>query len=323
MSFPKVILVLTVSLFSIIGIVSLFKKEESQNIVEKIEEIEIEKEEEVQEIAFNTEVEHQKLVELPDADHIAQLFALGSSKLPIVETITYTSRVPWLSGRAAWIADYAAYYSTTRHFIARSLNKGPDYFTQKVALGDRFNVLKKDLELEFYLVIDLSRSKLWFYYIDKTNNEHMLLKTYNVGIGRKDELKTSKSLTPLGKYRLGDKVAIYKEGTKGYFQDQKIEMLQVFGTRWIPFGDEITGCTEPAKGYGIHGAPWKMDPHTGHLEEDLSVIGAHDSDGCIRLASQDIEELFSIIITKPTTVELVRDFFEANVPGKEASKENL
>lgn len=317
MSFPKIILVLTVSLFSIIGVISLFKKEEQMPVVQKIEEIEIEKEEEVQEVVLHDEPSEEKQVDLPDADRIAQLFSLGSSKLPIVETITYTSRVPWLSGRAAWIADYAAYYSTTRHFIARSLNKSPDYFTQNVALGDRFNVLKKDLELEFYLVIDLSRAKLWFYYLDKTNNQHMLLKTYKVGLGRKDDLKESKSLTPLGKYRLGDKVAIYKEGTKGYFQEQKIEMLQVFGTRWIPFGEEITDCTEPAKGYGIHGAPWKMNHHSGELEEDLSVIGSYDSDGCIRLASTDIEELFSIIITKPTTVEIVHDFFDAKVPGKE------
>lgn len=318
MSFPKIILVLTVSLFSIIGILSLLKKEETKPMVAKIEEIEIEKEEVVEVKPTITEEEPSlKSPILPKADRISQMFSLGSKKLPIVETITYTSRVPWLSGREAWVADYAAYYSTTRHFIARSLNKNSDYFTQKVSLGDRFNVLKKDIDLEFYLLVDISRSTLLLYSYDKTHNERILLKTYPVGLGRKDDKKASGFLTPLGKYKLGDKVAIYKEGTKGYFQDEKIEMLQVFGTRWIPFGKEVEGCTEAAKGYGLHGVPWKLNPSTGKLEEDASVIGVYDSDGCIRLASQDIEEIFAIIITKPTTIDIVPDFFNANLPGEE------
>jgi hypothetical protein len=316
LSFPKIILVLTVTLFSIIGVLSLMKKEEGKPLVAKVEEIEIEKEETV---AKEAPIKQNVVQEaaLPKVDLIDRMFTLGSKKLPIVDTITYTSRVPWLSGREAWVADYAAYYSTTRHFIARSLNHGPDYFTQKVSLGDRFNVLRKDIELEFYLVVDLSRSTLLFFSLDKTHNERILLKTYPVGLGRKDENKESGLLTPLGKYQLGEKVAIYKEGTKGYFQEEKIEMLQVFGTRWIPFGSEVSDCTEPAKGYGIHGAPWKLNSHTGKLEEDTSVIGAYDSDGCIRLASKDIEEIFAIIISKPTTIHIVQDFFTADLPGEE------
>ncbi len=248
---------------------------------------------------------------LPDADRIGQLFALDSSKLPIVETVSYTSRTPWMQGRPAWIADYATYYATSRHFIARSLNRKADYFTQKVAPGDKFNVFKRDKNFQFHLLIDISRCRMWFYYLDLDLNERVLLKTYKVGLGRLDASRKSGSLTPLGKYALGGKVAIYKPGTMGFFQDQRIEMIRVFGTRWIPFESEVEGCSEPAKGLGLHGSPWVFDAQGGQLVEDKSKLGKYDSDGCVRLASEDMEEIFSIILTKPTIVELVHDYREA------------
>jgi lipoprotein-anchoring transpeptidase ErfK/SrfK len=251
-------------------------------------------------------------------DRVPLLFALDSSKLPIVETISYTSRVPWLKDRAAWISDYASHYSTSRHFIARSLNKKADYFSQKVSPGDRFNVFKKDKNIQFYLLVDLAKTEMRFYYIDMNTNERMLLKTYRVGIGRVDPQKKSGFLTPIGKYTLGDRIAIYKPGSMGFFQEKKTEMIRIFGTRWIPFEKEADpNCTESAKGLGIHGAPWTMDPVTGNLVEDRSTIGKYDSDGCIRLTKDDMEELFAIIITKPTTIELVRNFQEAQIPGVE------
>jgi hypothetical protein len=255
--------------------------------------------------------------DLPQVDRIYQLFALDSSRLPIVETISFTSRVPWLKGRPAWIADYATEYSTSRHFIARSLNRGMDYFTQKVSPGDRFNVFKKDKNIQFHLLIDVSLCRLLFYYIDLDLNERVLLKTYRVGVGRADTKKASGLLTPLGKYSLGEKIAIYKPGTMGFFQDQKIDMIKVFGTRWIPFEKEIEGCTEMAKGLGLHGAPWAFDAEKGQWTEERAKIGKYDSDGCIRLLSEDIEEIFAIVITKPTVVELVKDFHMAKLPGVE------
>jgi len=254
--------------------------------------------------------------ELPDVDRINRLFALDSSRLPIVETISYTSRVPWLKGRPAWIADYASWYATSRHFIARSLNRKADYFTQKVSPGDRFNVFKKDKDIQFHLLIDLSRCKMWFYYFDPESNERFLLKTYRVGLGRVDSKMPSGCLTPIGKYQLGEKIAIYKPTTLGFYQDRKIEMIRVFGTRWIPFGKELEGCTESARGLGLHGAPWSPDA-SGQFVEERSKIGKYDSDGCIRLASEDIEELFAILITKPTTIELVKDYHDAKLPGVE------
>jgi hypothetical protein len=257
------------------------------------------------------------LENLPEADRIERLFALDSSKLSIVETISYTSRAPWMKGRPAWIADYASHFGTSRHFIARSLNRKTDYMTQKIAPGDRFNVFKKDRNIQFHLLIDLSRCRMWFYCLDLDKQERMLLKTYRIGLGRIDSKRKSGYLTPVGKYLCGEKIAIYKPGTFGFFQDQKVEMIRIFGTRWIPFDQELDGCSESAKGFGLHGAPWVEDPQTHTLVEDLNRLGKYDSDGCIRLASSDIEEIFSIVITKPTVVELVKDFHQAKLFGVE------
>ncbi|MDE3055531.1 MAG: L,D-transpeptidase [Verrucomicrobiota bacterium] len=253
--------------------------------------------------------------QLPEANRIERLFALDGTKLPFVETIAYTSRAPWMQGRPAWITDYATHYKTSRHFIARSLNRKPDYFTQKIFPGDRFNVLKENVE--FYLLIDLSRCRLWFYALDVEKKERVLLKSYRVGLGKLDPKRASGSLTPTGKYRCGDRITVYKPGVMGYYRDEKIEMMRVFGSRWIPFDQEVGECSESARGLGLHGAPWIEDRETGSLVEDLSKIGKYESDGCIRLASEDVEELFAIVVSRPTTVELVKDFYEAKLPGVE------
>ena len=311
MSFPRILLTGSILLFSTIIVVSLLKSKKDKNFVEEPQEIA------VQEIVINDPIKEvpKKKVEvvktkdiLPTANNIDSLFITAQAKHPIVETVSYTSRVPWLSGRPAWISDYASFYQTSRHFIARSLNKKVDYLTQKITPGDKFNVLRKDIDLSFYILIDLSRSKMWFYALNETDNHKYLLKTYSVGLGRKDSKRPSGCLTPLGKYSLGSKVAIYKNGTMGYFQDRKIEMIKIFGTRWIPFENEIENCSDDAKGFGIHGTPWVNKKSSPTLVEDQSKIGQYDSDGCIRLISDDIEELFSIIITKPTVVELVKDY---------------
>jgi lipoprotein-anchoring transpeptidase ErfK/SrfK len=273
----------------------------------------------VKTISKNENAQKSENVE-PKVDRIYQLFTHDSSKLPIVETITYTSRVPWLKGRPAWISDYASFYETSRHFIARSLNKKVDYFTQNISFGDRFNVLKNDIDLEFYLVIDISKCRMWFYALNKLSKENILLKTYPVGLGRKDTKKPSGCLTPIGKYSLGKKIAIYKMGSKGYFQDRKIEMMRVFGTRWIPFDKEIKNCSDYAKGLGIHGCPWIEKKDLVTILEDREKISKYDSDGCVRLLSEDVEELFSIIITKPTTIEIVKDYKDAKIPGIEILK---
>jgi len=336
MNFPKLFMIVAVALFGIIALLSLFKNgSENEQKVSSSQQsvIEVDLEQEVRSVtsgdpdrdenvtqavsSVHEPVAPRKLEEnLPDADRIEEFFRKVDPRLPIVETITYTSRVDWLKGRPAWISDYASHYKTSRHFIARSLNGKKNYEKQNVAIGDRFNVMRLDKNISFYLVIDITRSKLWFYYYDEDDNSRVLLKTYPVGLGRVDSSQPSGLLTPLGKYSLGEKVGIYKIGKKGLFNGEKTEMIRVFGTRWIPFQEEQEGATAPAKGFGIHGLPWK-DGENGELFEDFSCLGKYESDGCVRLASQDIEELFSIIITKPSYVLLVKDFFDATLPGNE------
>ena len=257
--------------------------------------------------------------DFPTIDRVFQLFTANPSKLPIVETITYASSVSWLKGRPAWIADYAAYYNTSRHFIARSLNNGPDYFTQRVIEGSRFNVFRKDKKINFHLLVDISRCKMGFYYIDLDTNERVLLKTYRVGLGRIDATKPSGTLTPLGRYVLGSRVAIYKPGMMGYFQDNQVEMIRIFGTRWIPLEQQLDGVTVSTKGYGLQGAPWVVNAEKGQLVENREVIGAYESNGCICLNSEDLEELFAIVLTRPTFIEVVKDFREAKLPGVEVA----
>ncbi len=331
MALARTFLIAAVVVFGGIGAVAAFKKKSAAPQVkptELVEEVSLEKAADLASrpkppAAMPVVVQSPPAPEakpgdpLPEADRIHQLFTLDNSKLPIVETVSYTSRAPWLKGRPAWIADYASHYATSRHFIARSLNRKADYFTQKVSPGDKFNVLRRDKNINFHLLIDVSRCKMWFYYIDLDANERVLLKTYSVGLGRLDSKSASGSLTPVGKYQLGSKIAIYKPGTMGLFQDRKTEMIRIFGTRWMPFEKELDGCTQTAKGLGIHGAPWIQDSTAGTISEDHSKIGKYDSDGCIRLEAADIEELFAIIITRPTTVELVKDFHEAKLPGIE------
>lgn len=339
MSFPKLLVLIALTLFGTIGIAAFFKKSKTQSSLVVVNEtttpLEIVLSEET-EVLESKEKESSSAVEssndqelkllkvasvsvdkpVPEANRIDEFFNKNDPKFPIVETITYKSRVDWQKGRPAWLSDYASHYATSRHFIARSLNGKPDYFKQDIAEGDRFNVLKQDKEVNFYLLIDVTRNKMWFYYIDLGTNERTLVKTYPVGLGRLDSQKPSGMLTPLGKYSLGSKIAIYKPKTLGFHNGKQIEMIRVFGTRWIPFEKEVQGCTAPAKGFGIHGAPWIVNAQ-GDLIEDTTSLGKYESDGCVRLASEDVEELFSIIITKPTYIELVKDFHEAKLPGIE------
>lgn len=320
MNLPRLLLIVSITLFAIIGILALFKSNSTSDhpvALPLITEIPIN-----QNISYSPaspkETANEQIVQvekpavvLPDANRIEQLFSTNGTQLPIVETITYKSHVSWLKGRPAWLSDYANHYSTSRHFIARSLNGKPDYFDQDIAEGNRFNVFKTNKNFEFNLIVDTSRCCMWFYYTDLDTKEKILLKKYQVGLGRLDSSKASGLLTPLGKYSLGDRIAIYKPKVMGNYLGQKKEMITIFGTRWIPFEKEMGTCTLPAKGFGLHGTPWKADKSSELIDQAVG-IGKYESDGCIRLATSDIEELFAIIITKPTTIEIVRDFTDSS-----------
>ncbi len=314
MNFPKILLLGSLALFLVIGASAGVKKFSSKKPKVETPKVVVVP---PKPLSVSRPV-MQQTGEIPAVDRIAELFSTGEKKLPIVETIAYDSSVPWLKGRPAWIGDYAMFYSTSRHFIARSLNGKADYFTQKVSPGKPFNVFRKDKNFQFYLLADLSKCKMAFYYIDLDANERVLLKTYNIGVGKKAETPSG-SLTPVGRYQLGDKIAVYQPGTMGLFHDKQVEMIRVFGTRWIPFGKELSPGTPPSKGLGIHGAPWDLVKKK--WVEQRQAIGSHESDGCIRMAFEDIEELFAIVITKPTVIDVVRNFKEAQLPGLEAANQ--
>lgn len=332
MTFPKILALVACILFGVIGIAALFKggkkaPVKTEDVVQAPLEIQIDHEIKTASTQSSSKQKSKKSLpviaaappvpviqrhqdrELPEADRIEELFSKTDPKLPIVQTVVYKSRVPWQKGRPAWLSDYAAHYSTSRHFIARSLNGKADYFKQDIAEGDRFNVLNPDKNINFYMLIDTSRSKMWFYYIDMDTQERVLLKTYPVGLGRLDSSKPSGMLTPLGKYTLGNKIAIYKPKVMGMYQGKKSEMIQIFGTRWIPFDKEIGEATPPAASLGLHGIAW-IPNSKGELVENIECLGKYESDGCIRLSTADMEEIFAIVITRPTTVELVKDFFD-------------
>lgn len=345
MSVLKVFGMATIALFALIGVLGVIKKNKhpKETVVEDISFISQEKSQDIP--AFAKEVityektpapiQEKPLIkavsveELPsvpvhnetsdeiEVDRIGRFFTTGSNKFPFVETVSYKSRVAWLQGRPAWIADYASYYATSRHFIARSLNGNRDYYTQKVSSGDLFNVFQKDKDIRFHLVVDLAKLKMWFYAYDADLNMRYLIKTYKVGCGKLDKDSPSGSLTPLGTFTLGDKIAIYKPGVEGFFKDEKVEMIRIFGTRWIPYAGEQDETQALIKGFGMHGIPWIRDETTGELTESKESIGCYDSSGCLRLLQEDIEELFAIVITKPTTVQIVRQFQDAKLPGNE------
>ncbi len=287
MNLPKIFALVSLLLFGTIGILALFKKEPkaAPAPISSQFPLEIECEQDLRIITpsgtsqSNRVIEKEQIAdaaELPDANRIEELFNKNGPKLPIVETITYKSRVAWQKGRPAWLSDYASHYHTSRHFIARSHNGKPDYLKQELAEGDKFNVLRKDKNFEFYLLIDTSRCRMWFYYIDLEEKIKVLLKTYRVGLGRLDTSKASGLLTPLGKYSLGHRVAIFKPKVMGNHQGKKVEMITVFGTRWIPFEKEIANCTLPAKSFGIHGTPWVIGP-AGTLVDNAASIGKYEA----------------------------------------------
>ena len=203
MAIPRVILVGTIALFAVIGVAGTVKKvffspkvaktavsaplaTNSQQVKTVIPAQKKEAKAGVMPAPKPTSKASQGTPSnAPQIDRIHQLFTTGPNKLPIVETITYSSQVPWLKGRPAWVGDYASNYATPRHFIARSLNGKADYFTQKVSPGSKFNVFRKDKNFQFYLLVDVSACKMAFYYLDQDTNERVLLKTYTVGLGKK------------------------------------------------------------------------------------------------------------------------------------------
>lgn len=256
--------------------------------------------------------------ELPaEVDRISELFEPYGTELSFIETVTYAGRVEWVNGRPAYLGDYAAHYQTSKHFIARSLRGMGNYLSDVVSKGEKFNVYKKDRPIEFHCIVDLSRLKLWLYCHDRESDSKILLKTYRVCAGKLDASRKSGSLTPIGTFAIGKEFAVYQEGVKGNFKNEPCEMISVYGKRWIPLGREISGCSSSCKGLGLHGVPWKGLTDSASLQEQRSCIGHYETEGSIRLLTEDIEEIYAIIVSKPAYLHCVKDFIDAQIPGRE------
>ncbi|MEK7339195.1 MAG: L,D-transpeptidase, partial [Verrucomicrobiota bacterium] len=214
MAIGRILLIGSIALFSMIAITAVIKKSRARD--EKVTSQIEKKPTPPVVVQQKTEVKSTKPLslngDLPCIDRIYQLFSKNpASQFPIVETISYSSSVSWLAGRPAWLNDYADYYQTSSSFILRSLGAKGEYSSQRrIVEGNRFNVFRRDKKVEFYLLVDISRCKMGFYYFDVGTNERVLLKTYSIGLGRLDTSKPSGSLTPLGKYLLGKRVATYQ-----------------------------------------------------------------------------------------------------------------
>jgi len=102
----------------------------------------------------------------------------------------------------------------------------------------------------------------------------LLFKLYHVGIGRQDR-------TPVGTFKIINKLA-----EPAWTPPGKVipygDPENVLGTRWL--GLQATGDTDPTlKGYGIHGT-WRPES-----------IGKAESEGCVRLRNDDVDELFDVV----------------------------
>ncbi len=246
-----------------------------------------------------------------EPEALTALFVKGST-CPIVKTIRYKSHVPWKSGRSAWLIDYAKHYKTPLDFLYRSIHNGEDKVPSSIADGVEFNIYRDDVDFRFHLVASLSSCTMRMYYVLQKEKKVVFLKSYRICVGRKNDHAPSGCLTPLGLFQLGPKIAVFKPHMMGPYKGKRIELMQIFGSHWIPFEKEIADCSEAAKGYGIHGTPMVRNTK-GEMEEQIETIGGHHSDGCVRLSSKEIKELFSVISTRKTYIEIVPSFQQSRL----------
>lgn len=154
-----------------------------------------------------------------------------------------------------------------------SLLKIAKKYGTTVELIKKMNGLTKDIIIPgqklkitkavFSIQIDKSENKLWLY------ADGELLKIYPVATGRANS-------TPIGTFTIENKLENPTWYTTGAVipPDSPKNML---GTRWLGFS---------LQSYGIHGT---ILPET---------IGTQDSNGCIRMLNEDVEELYTIVPVK-------------------------
>jgi len=147
-------------------------------------------------------------------------------------------------------------HSTTAGFIKRINNLRSDL----IRVGQRLKIVSGTWRIDVY------KSK---FLMDVYLNGRFV-KEYRVGIGRYD-------MTPEGEF-----VISVKQVNPDWYSPKGVipfgDPRNLLGTRWLGFREK-PGLT----GYGIHGT------------KDESTIGKKSSNGCIRMANHDVEELFDMI----------------------------
>lgn len=157
----------------------------------------------------------------------------------------------------------ASKYNTTYELVML-VNRKP---RTNIRVGERLKII----EGTFDILVDKSDYKMTLLL-----NDHYV-KQYDIGTGKNDK-------TPVGEFEIAEKMieptwysgdGVYPYGTPE----------NVLGTRWIGFKDK-----PGYYGFGIHGT---ADPES---------IGKSESNGCVRLRNEDVEELFVFVTDKTKVV---------------------
>lgn len=178
------------------------------------------------------------------------------SDVPAPEKVTYTVE----RGDSVW--RIAKKLNVTMPMVMQGNSIDPS--DPKVFPGQTLKIYKGDWN------VLVSKS----HYLMQLRDSDRLVKIYHVGIGRQDR-------TPIGQFRITTK----ERDPIWHFRGKQYPFghpENVLGTRWM--GLEPVGDTNALlEGYGIHGT------------NDPTSIGGSESNGCIRMLNEQVEELFEIV----------------------------
>ncbi len=208
---------------------------------------------------------------------------------PYMQRVVFKKKVPWCKSKSISLLDYAQHYQTSRFFISRTLTKKRNYFTRHAREGDVFWVLNPDRAITFYLLVNTKTCSLSLLLNDEQRKKRFFLARYPVVLARPDL-----SDQPCGTYSLGASCVPHKP--------------HIFGTRWMPFiqlpgSKGLLRDPQTGKRFGIHGIPM-IQQADGTVIEDKTTVGQRLSGGCVRMRSEDIEELCVLTDSRQTIVEI-------------------